>query len=71
MYLKLFEFVGGCKEREYHNMVDGSILAPHTSLTCRTVRIGSYKYIPQEKVIISQSGVRLGVPLLEDSKSAL
>ncbi|XP_076176267.1 uncharacterized protein LOC143151224 isoform X2 [Ptiloglossa arizonensis] len=42
---------------------------PHTSLLCRTVRIGSYKYVPQERVVISQNGVRFGVPLLEDDKS--
>ncbi|XP_046586106.1 uncharacterized protein LOC107224533 isoform X1 [Neodiprion lecontei] len=58
---------GGGREYDAHNMADGSIQAPQTSLICRTVRIGSYKYIPQERVIISQSGVRLGVPLLEDN----
>lgn len=40
--------------------------SPHTSLLCRTVRIGSYKYIPRDRVLISQNGVRFGVPLLED-----
>ncbi|XP_046749761.1 uncharacterized protein LOC124413272 isoform X4 [Diprion similis] len=58
---------GGGREYDSQNMADGSIQAPQTSLICRTVRIGSYKYIPQERVIISQSGVRLGVPLLEDN----
>jgi len=41
---------------------------PQTALECRTVRIGSYKYIPREKVVISHSGVRFSVPLLEDGK---
>ncbi|KYQ55911.1 Sentrin-specific protease 7 [Trachymyrmex zeteki] len=40
-----------------------------TALECRTVRIGSYKYIPREKVVISYSGVRFSVPLLEDDAS--
>lgn len=44
---------------------------PHTSLLCRTVRIGSYKYVPQERVVISQNGVRFGVPLLEDGNFIL
>ncbi|XP_043260868.1 uncharacterized protein LOC122402282 [Colletes gigas] len=48
---------------------DNSVQCPHTSLLCRTVRIGSYKYIPRERVVISQNGVRFGVPLLEDEKS--
>ncbi|XP_014473884.1 PREDICTED: sentrin-specific protease 7-like isoform X2 [Dinoponera quadriceps] len=42
---------------------------PPTALQCRTVRIGSYKYIPREKIVISQSGVRFGVPLLEDGQN--
>nr|XP_033339479.1 sentrin-specific protease 7-like [Megalopta genalis] len=45
---------------------DNSVSSPHTSVLCRTVRIGSYKYVPRERVLISQSGVRFGIPLLED-----
>jgi len=41
------------------------------ALDCRTVRIGSYKYIPREEVVISHSGVRFSVPLLEDGKLIL
>ncbi|XP_043472119.1 uncharacterized protein LOC122504870 isoform X2 [Leptopilina heterotoma] len=40
----------------------------HTLLHCRTVRIGSYKYVPVENVIISERGLRLNVPFLEDHK---
>ncbi|KAL0121481.1 hypothetical protein PUN28_006770 [Cardiocondyla obscurior] len=39
------------------------------ALECRTVRIGSYKYIPREKVVISHTGIRFSVPLLEDGTS--
>ncbi|CAL1674391.1 unnamed protein product [Lasius platythorax] len=42
---------------------------PQIAIECRTVRIGSYKYIPRENVIISHSGVRFSVPLLEDATS--
>ncbi|XP_029034245.1 uncharacterized protein LOC114871873 isoform X3 [Osmia bicornis bicornis] len=55
---------------ETENIVrDNCSQALHTSIVCRTVRIGSYKYIPREKVVISQNGVRFGVPLLEDDQS--
>ncbi|XP_018366167.1 PREDICTED: uncharacterized protein LOC108763222 isoform X4 [Trachymyrmex cornetzi] len=53
---------------ENQNFLDVSQL-PQTALECRTVRIGSYKYIPREKVVISHSGVRFSVPLLEDDAS--
>ena len=55
---------------ENQNFLDVGQL-PQTALECRTVRIGSYKYIPREKVVISQSGVRFSVPLLEDGKLIL
>ncbi|KAJ8674883.1 hypothetical protein QAD02_010669 [Eretmocerus hayati] len=42
-----------------------------TLLTCRTVRIGSYKYVPNEKISISSNGLRLEVPTLEDDKSTV
>nr|XP_031839540.1 uncharacterized protein LOC116430050 isoform X2 [Nomia melanderi] len=54
---------------ESEDIKDNSVPSPHTSLVCRTVRIGSYKYIPRERVLISQNGVRFGVPLLEDDKT--
>ncbi|XP_076235982.1 uncharacterized protein LOC143180264 isoform X3 [Calliopsis andreniformis] len=54
---------------ENEDIKDNSVGSPHTALLCRTVRIGSYKYIPPERVIVSQSGVRFGVPLLEDDKN--
>ncbi|XP_076676841.1 uncharacterized protein LOC143373447 isoform X2 [Andrena cerasifolii] len=54
---------------ESEDMKDNSIQSPHTSVLCRTVRIGSYKYFPRERVVISQTGVRLSVPLLEDDNS--
>ncbi|XP_046392119.1 uncharacterized protein LOC124160329 isoform X2 [Ischnura elegans] len=39
-------------------------------LTCRTVRIGSYKAIPKDRVVICKQGIRIRVPDIEDcSKS--
>lgn len=59
------------KESGIKYFSDNSIQSPHTSVLCRTVRIGSYKYFPRERVVISQTGVRLSVPLLEDGKFIL
>ncbi|KAG5309849.1 SENP7 protease, partial [Acromyrmex insinuator] len=44
---------------------------PRTALTleCRMIVIGSYKCIPREKVMISYSGVKFDVPLVEDDIS--
>ncbi|KAG7206518.1 hypothetical protein KM043_003863 [Ampulex compressa] len=61
--------VKGAGEREEQSLTDNPFPAPHTALLCRTVRIGSYKYVPRERVVISQNGVRFGVPLLEDDKN--
>ncbi|XP_076686446.1 uncharacterized protein LOC143378507 isoform X2 [Andrena cerasifolii] len=54
---------------ESEDMKDNSIQSPHASVLCRTIRMGSYKYFSRERVIISQTGVRFSVPLLEDDKS--
>ena len=48
---------------------ESSIESLRASVLCRTIRIGSHKYVPREGVIISQTGVRFNVPLLEDVKS--
>lgn len=40
----------------------------HTELQCRTVRIGSYKYVPPERVVVNSSIVKFMVPLLEDGR---
>ncbi|KAF7988802.1 hypothetical protein HCN44_007112 [Aphidius gifuensis] len=47
-------------------MNDHKKLNLHTTLICRTVKIGSYKYTPKEPVIINTSGLILSVPLLKD-----
>ncbi|KYN16263.1 Sentrin-specific protease 7 [Trachymyrmex cornetzi] len=49
-------------------LIDTGLL-PQIALECRTVRIGSYKYIPQEKVVICRNGVKLHVPSLENDSS--
>ncbi|XP_033211102.1 uncharacterized protein LOC117169082 isoform X2 [Belonocnema kinseyi] len=56
------------EEESHHNLVDCFEESLHIKLTCRTVRIGSYKYVPPEDVMISEYGLRLIVPTLEDEK---
>ncbi|XP_043675797.1 uncharacterized protein LOC122632713 isoform X1 [Vespula pensylvanica] len=60
---------GGSTKCEDQNFTDSSTQNIHTTILCRTVRIGSYKYVPPEKILISPSGIRFGIPLLEDDKS--
>lgn len=38
-------------------------------LQCRTVRIGSYKVVPEEKVVISEYGIKMKVPSPKGGKS--
>ncbi|XP_071455706.1 sentrin-specific protease 6-like isoform X2 [Hetaerina americana] len=40
-------------------------------LTCRTVRIGSYKAIPKDRVVICKQGIRIRVPDIEDSSKVV
>lgn len=61
-------FIGGSTKCEDQNFTDNSTQNIHTTILCRTVRIGSYKYVPPEKILISPSGIRFGIPLLEDGK---
>ncbi|CAB3221398.1 unnamed protein product [Arctia plantaginis] len=37
-----------------------------TSLNCRTIRIGSYRYTPKEKVYISSKGMKIVAPSLKN-----
>ncbi|KAI4483443.1 hypothetical protein M0802_013385 [Mischocyttarus mexicanus] len=60
---------GGNLKNEHLNFTNSSIQNLHTSILCRTVRIGSYKYVPPEKILITSSGIRFGIPLLEDETS--
>lgn len=38
------------------------------NLSCRTVRIGSYKAIPRQDIIFSQRGVKIWVPQIRNRK---
>jgi sentrin-specific protease 7 len=49
-------------------ILDGSIPGCFTLLQCRTVRIGSYKVVPKDRVLLSSVGIRIAVPAIEDGK---
>ncbi|XP_015187662.1 PREDICTED: uncharacterized protein LOC107072337 isoform X2 [Polistes dominula] len=59
----------GSLKSENPNFINSSIQNLHAAILCRTVRIGSYKYVPPEKIVITSSGIRFGIPLLEDDTS--
>jgi sentrin-specific protease 7 len=49
-------------------IVDGSIPGSYTLVQCRTVRIGSYKVVPKDRVLLSSVGIRIAVPAIEDGE---
>jgi len=49
-------------------IMDGSIPGSYTLVQCRTVRIGSYKVVPKDRVLISSVGIRIAVPAIEDGE---
>lgn len=48
--------------------IDGSMPGSYTLLHCRTVRIGSYKVVPRERVVLSTVGLWISVPSIEDEE---
>ena len=49
-------------------MISGNSLSQFTHLTCRSIRIGSYKILTKEKVYFTQKAIYLKVPCLTDVK---
>ena len=45
-----------------------TLKGPYTSLICRSLRIGSYKMAPSEKVIFVSEGIRIKVPSISEGK---
>lgn len=62
------KFAGGGRELDMDGIVDGSIPGCFTLLQCRTVRIGSYKVVPKDRVLLSSVGIRIAVPAIEDGE---
>lgn len=66
---KLKSVCGG--GREMQSIVDGSMVGTYTLLDCRTVRIGNYKVVPKDRVLLSSAGIRIQVPSLTDDSSVV
>jgi hypothetical protein len=62
------KIVGGGRELDMDGILDGSIPGSFTLLHCRTVRIGSYKVVPKDRVLLSSIGIRIAVPAIEDGE---
>uniref|UniRef100_A0A0K2UJS5 Putative LOC100642437 [Bombus terrestris] n=1 Tax=Lepeophtheirus salmonis TaxID=72036 RepID=A0A0K2UJS5_LEPSM len=66
------EGAGGTKNKEEEeSVVDDPIVGDYITLTCRSVRIGSYKSVPRDKVIFTQKGLRIVVPSIKDPSVAI
>ena len=50
------------------SLIRGEVTGQHTSLTCRSIRIGSYKTLAKEKVHFTQKAIYIRVPYLTDPK---
>jgi hypothetical protein len=62
------KIVGGGRELDMDGILDGTIPGSYTLLQCRTVRIGSYKVVPKDRVLLSSVGIRIAVPAIEDGE---
>lgn len=38
----------------------------YTTITCRSIRIGSYKVVPKDRVLISSEGIKFIVPSFQN-----
>ncbi|CAL4081453.1 unnamed protein product, partial [Meganyctiphanes norvegica] len=53
---------------DFSDLAEGSLKGPYTTLMCRSLRIGSYKIMPSEKVIFASEGIRMKVPLISEGE---
>ena len=50
------------------SITDGSIEGQFCSFVCRSVRIGSYKAMPREKVVLTNKGLQIKTPAIINCK---
>lgn len=67
-FLFFFLLLGGGIP-DIQSLNDGTLKGPYTSLQCRSLRIGSYKVTPKERVLIVPQGLRIEVPPIGDGKN--
>lgn len=51
-------------DKELEELLDNAAPEDQTFLQCRTVRIGSYKVVPKDRVMITPHGIKVTVPVL-------
>ncbi|XP_076053442.1 uncharacterized protein LOC143032481 isoform X3 [Oratosquilla oratoria] len=51
---------GGLPDIE--SLSDGNLKGPYTSFPCRSIRVGSYKVMPNDRVLFVPQGIRLVIP---------
>ncbi|KAG7299477.1 hypothetical protein JYU34_016438 [Plutella xylostella] len=56
----------GMDESSRDDVSQGPLQGVVTSFNCRTIRIGSYRYTPKEKIYISSKGIKIVAPSLKD-----
>jgi len=49
--------------------MDGSMTIPYILIICRTIRIGTYKTKPSDRVVISTEGLEMKVPISSGQSS--
>ena len=53
---------------DLQSLLKQEVTGQSTNLTCRSIRIGSYKTLAKEKVYFTQKAIYIRVPYLTDSK---
>ena len=53
---------------DLQSLLRQEVTGQSTNLTCRSIRIGSYKTLAKEKVYFTQKAIYIRVPYLTDSK---
>ncbi|KAK8741250.1 hypothetical protein OTU49_002576, partial [Cherax quadricarinatus] len=51
---------------DLQSLLDGTLKRPYTSVQCRSIRVGSYKVMPKERVLIVPEGFRIKIPPITD-----
>ncbi|XP_066937467.1 sentrin-specific protease 6-like isoform X5 [Macrobrachium rosenbergii] len=54
---------------DIQSITDGTLKGPYTSIHCRSIRIGSYKVMPRDRMLIMPQGIKIKVPSILDNSS--
>ena len=54
---------------EIKNLIDGKVTGQYTTLTARSIRVGSYKSFCKEKIVFADKAIQITVPNIFEGKS--